>query len=120
MLNLHLLEYTLKAYDHISDLLLAKYWVITGCKHRNCVNLTLINIDDANTTYTANSGALYSKDIKTLICCPSGATTDIPDSVTKIDDYAFESCLNMPMMMSGDIISKIFRKWISNQELKMQ
>ena len=36
MLNLHLLECTIKGYDHISDLLLAKYWVITGCKYYNC------------------------------------------------------------------------------------
>ena len=28
-----LLECTVKDYDHISDLLLAKYWVITGCKY---------------------------------------------------------------------------------------
>ena len=39
MLNLHLLECTLKGYDHISDLLLAKYWVITGCKYDECSNL---------------------------------------------------------------------------------
>ena len=39
MLNLHLLECTLKGYDHISDLLLAKYWVITGCKYYGCENL---------------------------------------------------------------------------------
>ena len=36
MLNLHLLECTVKGYDHISDLLLAKYWVITGCKYGVC------------------------------------------------------------------------------------
>ena len=37
MLNLHLLECTVKGYDHISDLLLAKYWVITGCKYLDCI-----------------------------------------------------------------------------------
>ena len=42
MLNLHLLECTLKGYDHISDLLLAKYWVITGCKYSGCSNLQTI------------------------------------------------------------------------------
>ena len=42
MLNLHLLECTVKGYDHISDLLLAKYWVITGCKYRYCRNLTSV------------------------------------------------------------------------------
>ena len=39
MLNLHLLECTVKGYDHISDLLLAKYWVITGCKYSGCSSL---------------------------------------------------------------------------------
>ena len=39
MLNLHLLECTVKGYDHISDLLFAKYWVITGCKYYNCTSL---------------------------------------------------------------------------------
>ena len=31
MLNLHPLECTIKDNDHISDLLLANYWVITSC-----------------------------------------------------------------------------------------
>ena len=43
MLNLHLLECTFKGYDHISDLLLAKYWVITGCKYRIYNNRHYIN-----------------------------------------------------------------------------
>ena len=42
MLNLHLLECTVKGYDHISDLLFAKYWVITGCKYSSCNALTSI------------------------------------------------------------------------------
>ena len=44
MLNLHLLECTLKGYDHISDLLLAKYWVITGCKYYDCTGLKEIYV----------------------------------------------------------------------------
>ena len=39
MLNFHLLECTLKGYDYISDLLLAKYWVITGCECDGCSKL---------------------------------------------------------------------------------
>ena len=44
MLNLHLLECTLKGYDHISDLLLAKYWVITGCKYLICSSLEIVHL----------------------------------------------------------------------------
>ena len=46
MLNLHLLECTLKGYDHISDLLLAKYWVITGCKYYGCISLREIIVEN--------------------------------------------------------------------------
>ena len=50
MLNLHLLECTLKGYDHISDLLFAKYWVITGCKYEYCSGLTSITIPNSVTS----------------------------------------------------------------------
>ena len=50
MLNLHLLECTVKGYDHISDLLFAKYWVITGCKYEKCKNLISVTIGSAVTS----------------------------------------------------------------------
>ncbi len=49
MLNLHLLECTVKGYDHISDLLLAKYWVITGCKYSGCTALAKVNLPNSVT-----------------------------------------------------------------------
>lgn len=33
MLNIRPLEYSIKDYDHISDLSPANYWLITGCKY---------------------------------------------------------------------------------------
>ena len=50
MLNLHLLECTPKGYDHISDLLIAKYWVITGCKYSDCTGLKSIEIPNSVTS----------------------------------------------------------------------
>lgn len=65
MLNLRLLECTLKGYDHISDLLLAKYWVITGCKYRVYTGLTSLEIPGSITEigYDAFYGCPNLKDV---------------------------------------------------------
>ena len=85
MLNLHLLECTVKGYDHISDLLLAKYWVITGCKYQYCSNLTNVTIGHSvsEIRYEAFDG------------CYNLTNVTIPGSVTKIGNNAFASCSNL-------------------------
>ena len=87
MLNLHLLECTLKGYDHISDLLLAKYWVITGCKYCKCTSLKSVTIPDSVTKI--GEKAFYR--------CTSLESVTIPDSVTSIGEWAFYDC-------SGELI----------------
>lgn len=68
MLNLHLLECTLKGYDHISDLLLAKYWVITGCKYGGCTSLSSIiipaNVETIETKAFKDCSALKEIHVK--------------------------------------------------------
>ena len=59
-----------------------------------CEVLTSFNVDSNNGTYSSADGFLYSKDGRTLICCPvepTGSLT-IPDTVTTIVDYAFKDC----------------------------
>ena len=79
MLNLHLLECTLKGYDHISDLLLAKYWVITGCKYGNCENIIELNI--GNEVAIISEGAFTSCDKLDKIILGKG--------LEKVEDKAF-------------------------------
>ena len=67
MLNLHLLECTLKGYDHISDLLLAKYWVITGCKYYGCSSLTSVTIPDS-VTEIGDSAFAYCDSLTSVYC----------------------------------------------------
>ena len=88
MLNLHLLECTVKGYDHISDLLLAKYWVITGCKYKGCKSLNSAIIGDGVTLIGYNSFA----------DCNSLASLTIGKNVTTIDHYAFRNCNSLTKM----------------------
>ena len=59
-----------------------------------CEVLTSFNVDPNNGTYSSADGFLYSKDGRTLICCPVEPTESltIPDTVTTIVDYAFKDC----------------------------
>ena len=60
----------------------------------NCTNLTAINVHASNTAYKSVDGVLYTKDGKTLICCPlakSGSVT-IPSGTTTIKSDAFDGC----------------------------
>ena len=54
-----------------------------------------IVVDSANEHYCSYNGVLYSKDMTTLLCCPSGKTGEvftIPNGVTYISDLAIELC----------------------------
>lgn len=62
-----------------------------------CPSLKEITVDAANTSYCIHSGVLYSKDMKTLICCPAmkDGLADgyvVPEGVKAIGRAAFYGC----------------------------
>ena len=60
-----------------------------------CSKLTKINVENDNTKYSSVDGVLFNKDTTTLIRYPAaktGTTYTIPNSVTSIDDGAFDGC----------------------------
>jgi hypothetical protein len=63
----------------------------------SCGHLTDINVDAANAAYSSAGGVLFNKEQTTLITCPGGksGSYDIPNSVTTIDDHAFEGCIGL-------------------------
>ena len=59
-----------------------------------CKNLTSINVNALNNTYSSINGVLFDKNVYTLIRYPEGKTEisyEIPLSVTTISDFAFEN-----------------------------
>ena len=63
-----------------------------------CDSLTAITVDALNPAYSSVDGVLFDKSQTTLIQCPAGGragTYLVPDSVTRILDYAFYSCTSL-------------------------
>lgn len=59
---------------------------------KGCAKLTSIEVAEGNPNYCSVDGVLFSKDMTVLLCYPAGkADTSyvVPDSVTKINSYAF-------------------------------
>ncbi len=64
-----------------------------------CIGLMAIEVEKDNQTYASFDGALYDKNLTTLIYCPEGKTSiEIPNSVTSIEireggDFSYNSNL---------------------------
>ena len=75
-----------------------------------CSNLTAIEVDAANPSYSSDAyGVLFNKDKTTLVCCPGGkiGTYMIPDSVISIAWYAFYSCRGLTNVIIGNSVTSI-------------
>ncbi len=76
-----------------------------------CTSLTNITVDKNNQNYSSDEyGVLFNKDKTTLIAYPQGnarKSYEIPDSVTKIDDYAFYTCTNLTSVEIPDGVTTI-------------
>ena len=61
----------------------------------HCDSLKSIYVKEDNPQYSSDAqGALYTKGLTELINCPGGyvGTFNVPESVIRIEDYAFEGC----------------------------
>jgi len=74
-----------------------------------CDKLSEINVDASNTEYSSVDGVLFSKDKKTLILYPTGKTGhyDIPNSVTYIQTWAFQSCTSLASVTIPNSVATI-------------
>jgi len=73
-----------------------------------CGNLTAINVDPNNPAYSSIGGVLFNKSQTTLIAFPESSASyypnyTIPNSVTKIESWAFYSCSLYDVTMFGSV-----------------
>ena len=71
---------------------------IDGSVFGGCSSLTEINVDENNTYYSDIDGVLFNKTQTRILRYPEGKKTTtyvIPESVSRIVDYAFEGCSNL-------------------------
>ncbi len=76
----------------------------------DCTSLTEINVSSNNANYSSENGVLFNKEKTELIKYPAGKTETkyiIPDSVTEIDDWAFENCTSLTSVTIPDSVTEI-------------
>ena len=74
----------------------------------DCSNLTEINVESGNEYFCSDNGVLYNFDKTTLIRCPETKTEcDIHDSVTSIDNRAFEGCSSLTTITIPNSVTSI-------------
>jgi hypothetical protein len=76
----------------------------------NCTRLSSITVAAGNTAYIAENGVLYNKEKTLLHTYQAGKTNasfTIPDSVTRIGDYAFTYCARLAGLTIPDSVTRI-------------
>lgn len=76
----------------------------------DCIRLTSIRVDENNQNYCSVDGVLFTKNKTELVTFPAGkkgSPYTVPDSVTSIGDYAFESCVTLESVTLPDNLKKI-------------
>jgi hypothetical protein len=79
-------------------------WTFSGSSIAN------INVSESNPVYSSSSGVLFNKDKTELIAYPpkkSSIKYSVPDSVTKIRNYAFASSANLRNITIPESINSI-------------
>ena len=74
-----------------------------------CDSLTAITVASGNSVYSSQDGVLYNKDKTTLIQYPGGKTGafTIPNSVTRIEQFAFSGCSSLTGITIPDSVTTI-------------
>ena len=73
-----------------------------------CSKLENINVSEKNANYSSVGGILYNKQRTEMIMVPRATKeVDVPNTVTKIKNYAFYNCDNLKMITIGDRVTDI-------------
>ena len=75
-----------------------------------CDSLMNVDVDEANSTYCSVGGIVFDKGMEELILYPAGrtgASYEIPDTVTTIGDYAFGDCASLESVRIPESVTYI-------------
>lgn len=83
-----------------------------------CDGMENITVDQDNPYYTSKDGVLFTKDMKTLVKYPPAKSDDynVPDSVEKIEEYAFNQTKEIKKITLPDSVSTIGRCAFANND----
>jgi hypothetical protein len=81
---------------------------IAGQAFVGCANLLAINVEANNPVYSSRDGVLFNQSQTVLLYYPGGRAGNytIPDGVTSLPNYAFQSCPNLTSLtVPGSVTS---------------
>jgi hypothetical protein len=75
----------------------------------SCTDLATITVDTNNPAFSSMDGVLFDKNQTTLVECPEGraGSYTVPDSVTYIEDSAFQECMELTAVRIGNSVTSI-------------
>lgn len=125
--------YTFLGCDKLRDITISSSVEEIGSRaFANCANLLAINVNADNSEYTSVDGVLFNKDKTALIKYPSGkegAKYEIPESVTYVDECAFDYCQSIEEIVFGSNVQTLgsdsftqcysLKKVVMNEGLEM-
>jgi len=74
------------------------------------LSLISIGVDENNSLYSSEDGVLFNKEKTSILKYPQGKKSNtyiIPDSVTTIEEWAFENCVNLKSITIPDNVTTI-------------
>jgi uncharacterized repeat protein (TIGR02543 family) len=84
---------------------------IDGTAFYGCSKLTSFSVNESNTNYSSVDGVLFNKNQTTLAAYPAGKTGSytIPNSVTSINNGAFQGCSGLTSVTIPSSVTSIER-----------